>query len=188
PTRTHRLRDWVVPLRDGVSPLQVRGTLDWVPPPRPAPWWAGTLIAAVLVVAGRRSRAALTAVAAVLGTTTVGYALARELDAGATGIGGVFGGLFAGQAAMVVVGVGALVAAGLTAARRTVGDLALAVAGAATVIAAGLANVGVFTQAVVPVPGPSWWARVAILATVGLGAGLTAAAVLRLRGRAERKG
>jgi hypothetical protein len=181
PTRTHRLRDWVVPLRDGVAPLEVRGTLDWVPPPQPALWWAGALAAAVLCVAGRRSRGLLAAVAAVLGTTTLGYALARELDAGVSGFGGLLAGLVSGQAAVVVVGFGALAAAGVAAARRTVGDFALAVAGAAVTIVAGLSDVGVFAQAVAPVPGPAWWARVAVLAAVGLGAGLALSAVLRLR-------
>jgi hypothetical protein len=185
PTRTHRLRDWVVPLRDGVTPLQVRGTLDWVPPPRPALWWAGALVAAVLCVTARRSRGLLAAVAAVLGTTTLGYAVARELDAGVTGVGGLLGGLLTGQPAVVVVGIGALGAAGLAAARRTVAPFALALAGAGVAVVAGLGNAGVFSQAVAPVPGPSGWARASVLAMVGLGAGLTAAAVLRLRAGTE---
>ena len=34
PTGPQRVRDWAVPLRvDGAPPMEVRGTLDWVPPP-----------------------------------------------------------------------------------------------------------------------------------------------------------
>nr|MDT0660982.1 hypothetical protein [Micromonospora sp. DSM 115978] len=51
PGRPHRVRDWVVPLRDQLAPVQVEGTLDWLPPPDPLLWWAGILLAA-LAVAG----------------------------------------------------------------------------------------------------------------------------------------
>jgi hypothetical protein len=181
PSRTHRLRDWTVPLRDGGEPIEVRGTLDWVPPPEPVPWWAGTLVLAALVAAARRARGVLVGIAAVAGTTTLGYAVARQLDAGVSGLAGLTGGLLTGQAASVLVGLGALGAAGLTLTRRPVADFALALSGAAVAIFAGLANVGVFSQAVAPVPGPGWWARAAVLTTIGAGAGLAAAGLLRLR-------
>jgi hypothetical protein len=52
PGRQHRVRDWTVPLRDSMSPLEIRGTLDWLPPPDPFGWWAvialGTLLVAAL--------------------------------------------------------------------------------------------------------------------------------------------
>ncbi|MEU8191790.1 hypothetical protein AB0C00_31620, partial [Micromonospora carbonacea] len=42
PTREQRVRDWAVPLRDGVEPVEIRGTLDWVPPPDAYPWEWGS--------------------------------------------------------------------------------------------------------------------------------------------------
>jgi hypothetical protein len=171
PTRTHRLRDWVVPLRDGVGTLQVRGTLDWEPPPTPFVWWAGALVLALLCVTARRSRGLLAGVAAVTGTITWGYAAARAVDAGTA----------AGRVVPVVVGAGALGAAVLAATRRPVGDFALAVSGAAVAVFAGFGDAGVFSQAVAAVPGPGWWARLAVLITIGAGSGLAVAGALRLR-------
>ncbi|WP_433531758.1 hypothetical protein ACQPYA_06630 [Micromonospora sp. CA-263727] len=42
PDREHRVRDWVVPLRATEGPVEIRGTLDWVPPPTGTPggWWS----------------------------------------------------------------------------------------------------------------------------------------------------
>ncbi|MFD0821024.1 hypothetical protein ACFQ0D_22580, partial [Micromonospora zhanjiangensis] len=51
PDRPHRIRDWVVPLRDGTTVVELRGILDWLPPPDPAAWWAYALLGA-LAVAG----------------------------------------------------------------------------------------------------------------------------------------
>jgi hypothetical protein len=185
PSRTHRLRDWVVPMRDGVAPLEIRGTLDWVPPPQPAVWWALTLLVAAgttaLALLRRGLPGLLVAAAAVAGTTTIGYAVARELDAGTSGPGGLLAGLVAGHLVPVLVGLGALGAAGLAAARRPAADFALALAGTAVATFAGLAQIGVFAQAIAPVPGPGWWARLAVLTTTGLGTGLAAAGVIRLR-------
>ncbi len=181
PARTHRLRDWTVPLRDGVQPIEVRGTLDWVPPPERAPWWIGTLALAALVAAARRARGLLAGVAAAGGTTTLGYAVARQFDAGVAGVAGLTGGVLTAQATSVLVGLGALAAAGLTVARRPIADFALALSGAAVAVFAGLANVAVFSQAVAPVPGPDWWARAAVLAAIGAGTGLAGAGLLRLR-------
>jgi hypothetical protein len=185
PSHTHRLRDWVVPLRDGVTPLEIRGTLDWVPPPEPAVWWALTLLVAAgtaaLTLLRRRLPRLLAGAAAVAGTTTIGYAVARELDAGATVPGSLLAGLITGHQVPVLVGLGALGAAGLAAARRPAADFALALTGAAVAIFAGLAQAGVFAQAIAPVPGPGWCARLAVLTTTGLGTGLTAAGVIRLR-------
>ncbi|HEY3009994.1 MAG TPA: hypothetical protein VGJ63_18280, partial [Micromonosporaceae bacterium] len=33
PSRSHRLRDWAVPLREEARTFEIRGTLDWIPPP-----------------------------------------------------------------------------------------------------------------------------------------------------------
>src|SRR5438045_2738217 len=49
PGSPHRISSWSIPLRDGVRTFAVTGTLDWVPPPAPAVWWAGCLLLAGLV-------------------------------------------------------------------------------------------------------------------------------------------
>ncbi|TDC57681.1 hypothetical protein E1258_21780, partial [Micromonospora sp. KC207] len=49
PTHEQRVRDWVVPLRDGAEPVEVRGTLDWVPPPDAYPWWVAATLGFLLV-------------------------------------------------------------------------------------------------------------------------------------------
>ena len=179
PSRTHRLRDWEVPLRDGVRTYSLRGTLDWVPPPHPAAWWSGSLLTAAAVAAlgalSIRRRGLLRAVGAVAltaGTITIAYAVARAVDAGAS---------LTGQLTPLIAGLGALTAGGLAFARRQLADFALALAGAGLALFAGVPHTGVLTHAVAPAPGPSWPARVAVLLAVGAGPGLVAAGVLRLR-------
>ena len=44
----------------------------------------------------------------------------------------------------------------------------------------GFADLGVFRAAVVPVAGPAWFARVAVLVAIGAGVGMAATGVLRL--------
>jgi hypothetical protein len=132
----------------------------------------GALVLAVLCVTARRSPGLLAGVAAVTGTTTLGYAAARAADAGTAG---------AVHVVPVVVGAGMLVAALLSAARRPIADFVLAVSGAAVAVFAGFADSQVFSQAVAPVPGPGWWARLAVLVALGAGTGLAAAGALRLR-------
>jgi hypothetical protein len=49
-SRPQRIRDWVVPLRvGGVSSMEVRGTLDWVPPPAAGVWWVWVVVAGLAV-------------------------------------------------------------------------------------------------------------------------------------------
>jgi hypothetical protein len=130
----------------------------------------------------------LAALAAAAGATAIGYALARELDAGARGPGALATGALAGQLPALLAGLGALALAGYGLGRRRSPGFGLALAGAALAILAGLGNVDVFGQAVAPTPGPSWWARVAVLVVVGAGAGLAVAGVLRLRARTVEPG
>lgn len=195
PSRTHRIRDWVVPLRTQSSTVEVRGTLDWLPPPQPGTWWAVSLLGAAAVtglgVLLRRS-GALTALAG--GAIGISYAVARELDAGTSGVGGMLRGLFGGQTWPVLTCLAAVAAAGYALratagpgrARRPAADLALALAGACLLISAGVANATVFSRAVAPVPWDGFWARVAIAAVIAAGAGLTAAGILRIRAAATQ--
>ncbi|MCA2215434.1 hypothetical protein [Jidongwangia harbinensis] len=168
PSRPHRLRTWTVPLRDQTQIFEVRGTLDWVPPPRAPLWWAGALLLAVAVAAlGRWRPALIPAVALVAGTIPIGYAAARAADSGLPPV---------------------LLAAGLVtltvAVWRT--PFLTALGGAVLATFGGLAEIGAFGAAVVPSAGPSWFARVAVLVALGAGAGLALTGVRRLRASAPR--
>jgi hypothetical protein len=207
PSRMHRIRDWVIPLRVDASTVEVRGTLDWLPPPEAGTWWALCLVGAA-AVAGlgmwlRGSGAAvaragvalasvvLAGVALAGGVVGVGYAVGRELDAGTTGVAGLLRGLLTGQPWLVLTSLAAVAAAayalrgavggGPGGAGRPSADFALALAGACLLVSAGVPNAAVFSRAVAPVPWDGTWARTAVAAIVVAGAGLTAAGVLRMR-------
>ncbi|MEV1285544.1 hypothetical protein [Micromonospora sp. NPDC049679] len=190
PSRTHRVRDWVVPLRDGVSPVEIRGTLDWVPPPSPGLWWAVSLLGALAVGAlgllaaesraGRAATVGLATLATSGGVLAIVYAVARELDAGATTVGPILQGLLVGQVWPLLAGLGAIAAAGYALARRTATDFALALAGACLAIFGGAANAAVFVRSIAPVPGPAAMARTAIAVVVAAGAGMALAGALRM--------
>ncbi|WSN14739.1 hypothetical protein OG792_05520 [Micromonospora sp. NBC_01699] len=191
PDRAHRIRDWTVPLRDGVTPIDLRGTLDWLPPPSPGPWWLASLVGALvlgalgLLPAGRRAGRAVTVALAggfaLAGAGAVAFAVARELDAGADGFGGVVQGLLAGQIWPLLTGLGALAAGAYALARRPAADFALALSGACLALFAGVANAAVFGRSVAPVPWPATSARLLVAAMIVIGVGGTLAGVLRLR-------
>ncbi|MEH0933642.1 hypothetical protein V6U80_00535 [Micromonospora sp. CPCC 205543] len=190
PTREHRVRDWVVPLRDGAEPLEVRGTVDWVPPPDPYPWWVAAALGFLVVgaagllpagsAAGVRALGAVGAVLALGGVAAVALVVGRELDAGAEGLGGVLAGLLSGQMWALLTGLGALAAGGYALARRPAADFALALAGACLALFVGAANTAVLARAVVPVPWPATGARLLVTLVLAAGAGAVGAGVLRL--------
>jgi len=169
PTRSHKLRDWVVPLREGIRTFEARGTLTWEPPPTAWLWWLGALalgagLTALGLLRGARWVGPATLIA---GTITLGYAATRA----SVGV--------SGQAPAMVAAVLALTAGILTLLGRT--PFLLALAGAVLAIFGGFADVGVFGQAIVAFPGPSWLARAAVLVAIGAGVGMAATGVLRLR-------
>jgi len=159
PTRVHRLRDWTVPLREGVRTFEIRGTLDWVPPPQAWRWWLGAaLLALTVTAAGLRTSRPIAALALIAGTIAISYASAKSF-------------------AIPVLAVGLLaVAAGIRPR-----PFLLALAGAGLTVFAGFTEAGVFTQAVLPVAGPAWCARAAVLVALGAGLGLLSTGVLGLR-------
>ena len=168
PTRSHRLRDWAVPLREETRTFEIRGTLDWVPPPAAGLWWAGTALLAVAVAAiASRWAWSAGAVALVAATIVLLYGVLRMLD------GLPF-------APVLFLAAAVALAAGVLSLRRRAPFL-LALAGALLTVFAGVANIGVFRAAVVPVAGPSWFARTAVLVAIGAGVGMAAVGILRLR-------
>lgn len=195
-----RILDWSVPLRVDGQEAQLTGTLDWVPPPSPWLWWVAAVLGAAAVgalglAAHRWAARLVTAAAAVTaGVVAVGYAVARELDAGATGAGELLVWLATGMLWPVLAGLAGMAAgAYLLVATRSgraseAAALALAVAGACLAIFAGLADVAVFARAIPPVPFDPTLARLAVLVVLAGGVGVTAAGALtlrRLRVRAE---
>jgi hypothetical protein len=164
PGRMHRLRDWVVPLRVQTRTFEIRGTLDWVPPPHAGLWWVGAALTGLITtgLALRRPRW-ITPLALLAGSAPLLYGLGRALDGGTTTLVPLIAGLLA-----------------LAAAYRHP-PFYSALAGTALAIFAGLAEVGSFGAAVLPVAGPAWAARAAVAVALGAGAGLALAGVLRLR-------
>lgn len=163
PDRVHRLRDWTVPLREQTRTFEIRGSLDYVPPPTAWLWWAGALLlAAAVTVAGRRSVRAVGAAALVAGAVLIGYGVSRTLV----------------TEVPLVLFVAALIT---VAAAFWRAPFFTALAGAVLALFGGFSNLDVFTAAVVPSAGPAWFARVAVLTAIGVGAALAATGVLRLR-------
>lgn len=164
PSRGHRLREWAVPLRVQVRTFEIRGTLDWVPPPRTWLWWSGAGLVALLVTAlAWRWPRSVGPLALVAGLSPLLYVLARTLDGGSPPI---------------VLILAALLA--LAAAYRHP-PFYLALAGAAVALFAGFAETAAFTGAVLPAAGPAWLSRTAVLVALGAGAGLALTGVLRVR-------
>lgn len=187
PGRAHRVRDWTVPLRDGVDTIEVQGTLDWVPPPNPLPWWGLSLLgaAAIALLGARAGRRALAVVLAVGGTGAVALATARAVDTDATGAAGTLAALLSAQLWPMLTGLAALAIAGYGLARRPSGDFALTLAGVCLALFAGVTNAEVFARSVIPVPGPALWARLTVALLIAAGAGVAVAGILRLRAAAR---
>ncbi|MGC5050460.1 hypothetical protein ACLQ2S_03240 [Micromonospora sp. DT48] len=196
PDREHRVRDWVVPLRHADGPSEIRGTLDWVPPPDAYTWWVGAVVGALAVGAlgvlpaasapGRRALAAIGGVLAVGGVAAVALAVGRALDGGAEG-GAVLPALLTGPLWTLVTGVGAIVAgARVVVAERSHADFVVALAGACLALFAGVPNVAGFARAVLPTPWPPTVTRILVVLVVVGGAGALAAALLRLHAAGRR--
>jgi hypothetical protein len=164
PSRAHRLRDWAVPLRAQVRTFEIRGTLDWVPPPRASLWW-GLAAAIGLGAFGllRWRPRAVRPVALIGGLAPIGYAVSTALDGGAPSLVLILAGLLPLAAAV----------------RHP--PFYLALSGACLALFAGLTEIGAFRAAVLPTAGPGWLSRVFVALALGVGAALTLAGVLRLR-------
>jgi hypothetical protein len=183
--RTQGTAAWSVPLRDGVRDFAVTGTSAWVPRPKPTVWWAGCLVlgAAIGALGLRRtgSLRPVAVVAVVAGGAALAYAFGAAADLGALGFAGYLRGLFAHQPWALLCGAAALAGGGYALFARPAAELALALAGACVALFAGLTNAAVFGHGVAPVPYPGEAARTLVLLAIAGGAGVTAAAVLRLR-------
>ncbi|MFG1953001.1 hypothetical protein [Micromonospora sp. NPDC048830] len=195
PTREQRVRDWVVPLRDGAEPVEIRGTLDWVPPPDAYPWSVAATLGFLAVAAagllaagttaGARALAAVGGLLAAGGVAALALTVGRELDAGAAGPGGVLAGLLTGGVWALLTGLGAVAAGAYALARRPAADFALALAGACLALVVGVTNAAALARSVPPAPWPGEVARLLVTLVLATGAGATAAGLLRLRSTAR---
>jgi hypothetical protein len=191
PGRVQRIRDWTVPLRIELATAEVHGTLDWIPPPLPGLWWALAVLGAAAVSAlglrptSRLAEAAMGALAVAAGTLAIVYAVGRELDAGAKGLGAILLGMVSTQAWPLLTALGAIAAGVYALARRPAADFALALTGCCLALFGGVANAAVLARAVAPVPWPTVTARVVVAGLMAVGAGLVAANVLRMRAAAQ---
>jgi hypothetical protein len=165
PSRTHRLRDWSVPLREQTRTFAITGTLDWVPSPRVALWWLGAGLFG-LAAAGLALRwpGLVRPLALVAGAAPLAYAVSRAADGG--------------SAPLVLFPVGLLALAAVW--RHP--PFYLALTGLVVFLFGGF-NQG-FGGAVLPTAGPAWVARTLVLLAAGAGLGLAAIGVLRLRATA----
>jgi hypothetical protein len=162
PSRSHRLRDWSVPLREEARTFAVTGTLDWVPGPRAGLWWLGTgLLGLTATALARRWSGLVRPLALVAGLAPIAYAVSRAADGGSP--------------PLVLFPVGLLA---LAAAWRHP-PFYLALTGLVVLIFGGFA-IG-FGGAVLPTAGPAWVARVLVLLAAGSGLALAVTGALRLR-------
>lgn len=189
PGQPHRIREWTVLMRTEVTPLQVTGVLDWVPPPNPVTWWivavAGALAVALLGLVRGRPRAitVVLAVAAIAaGVLALAYAVGREIDAGNHTVGPILLELLTVQLWAVVSALAAIAAGAYSLSRRAAGDFALALGAAAVGLFAGMVNAAVFHRSIAPIPWGDTAARVIVATVIALGVGVAAAGMLRLRG------
>jgi len=190
PGSPHRISEWSIPLRDGVRQFAVTGTLDWVPPPAPAVWWAGVLLLAGAVAGlgllrSARALRGAAAVALAAGIAALGYAVAAVADAGPLAPSGALRVLVGTQPWPLLCGAAAVAAGWYAWRARPAADLALGLTGACLALYAGAANAAVFVHAVPPVSLPGGVARLLILLSLGAGVGLAGVAVLRMRSAAR---
>ena len=164
-SRVHRLRDWSVPLREQARVFAITGTLDWVPAPRVTFWWLGAgLLGLAALGLALRWPGLVRPLALIAGAAPLAYAVSRAADGGSP--------------PLVLFPVGLLALAAVW--RHP--PFFLALTGLVVFVFGGV-TLG-FGGAVLPTAGPAWLARCFVLLSAGLGLGLAAVGVFRLRARA----
>lgn len=184
PGRRHVvIPNWVVPLRMGDITIEVTGDLVWVPGPSPLPWLALALVLLAATTALALTPAwgpALAGVVALLVAIDVAHALGIGFATPGS-IGAQVGEALAGSYLSVLGWAGGVVAVVLLARRRSDGLYVGAFAGVLIALNGGVADLADLTRSQLVFAGPPNLARAAVAASLGLGVGLVAAAVLRSR-------
>jgi len=186
PDERHVVDNWRLPLRVGSERVVARGQLVYVPPPSPWPWVAGAVVLAALVVVVSRTRVWRSLFAFVLTILTLAE-LAHVI--GLWGASTASFGTKLGQSAYSLAGI-ALGLFALVWTWRKGSDSAVPIVLVAAIfffVAGGLSDITTLGNSQVPSTLPAAVARLVVTVTLGLGAGLTVAAVLRLRSTAPAK-
>ena len=174
---------WEVPVEVRGDRVLVIGDLTWIPGPSGAPW---LLLAGVLAIATaaaafiRRSTVLLAGIVGLLVIADLVH-VAGEAASGAGGFGAGLGAVLSGSFFSVAAWAAGALAVVLLARGSADGPFAAAFAGAVIALFGGVADLGDLTRSQVPFAFGPTAARLFVSLSLGIGAGLVAAAVIRLR-------
>ena len=174
---------WEVPIEVRGERVLVIGDLTWVPGPSGAPWLGLAVLLGLATAAlaiPRRAAPALAVVVAVLVAADMVH-VAGKAAASAGGIGAGLGAVISGSFFSVAAWLAGGLAVVLLTRRSADGPFAAAFAGAVIALFGGLADIADLTRSQVPFAFGTLLARLLVSASLGIGAGLVIAAVLRLR-------
>jgi hypothetical protein len=180
PDQRRVVDNWEIPMRAGSEDVAARGQLIYVPPPSPWPWVIGALLVAALVIVLSRTRAWRTVFVVALALLTLTEVVHVI---GLWGSSTASFGTKLGESAYSLAGI-ALGLLGLGWIWRKGAESAVPLVLVATIflfVAGGLADVTSLGNSQVPSTFSAGVARLVVMLTLGLGAGLAVAAAWRLR-------
>ena len=174
---------WEVPVEVRGERVLVVGDLTWVPGPSSTPWFALAGLLALATVALAIPRRAAVSLALVVGALVAAdmVHIAGKAAASAGGLGAGLGAVLSGSFFSLAAWLAGGLAVVLLARRSPDGPFAAAFAGAVIALFGGLADISDLTRSQVPFAFGDLPARLLVSASLGVGAGLVVAAVLRLR-------
>jgi hypothetical protein len=175
--------NWTVDIDHGPTRIVAAGDLTWVPGPAPLPWvlLALGLAAIAIVVALTRAWAlGIALLVTLLVVVDVGHSLGIALATGGGTGTKVAKFLLAGFYSVLSWAAGIVGAVALIR-RRAEGLFAVAFAALVILLFGGLADISALYRSQLPFQWDTDLARIAVASSLGLGAGLTAAAVLGIR-------
>ena len=179
PDRTQTITEWTISLVFDTEPIELRGTLAWVPAPSPLPWYAGAVLGAVLIaLAGlwRHWRAVLVPATAILVSSVVMLGVGMwwaTTEPGVTKVNAL--------ALPTAVIVGAVLAVIWSWGGSRDALLLTAVVGAAVAALLGVANFDWLNHSQLPTGLEPTLARATVATSFATGVGVFGMALLRLR-------
>jgi hypothetical protein len=189
PSSFHTVFPWKIDLTEAGRPIEITGSLNWVPGSSSGPWLAGlVLLAAVGIVAGTTRRwapamlafTALIVVADVLHAVGTGLAFAGSVGYRLLILGGSYYSVVAW--ALGVVAVRLL-------SRKSIDGLFAAVfTGLVIGLFGGLADVGSLWRSQVPFAWGTTFARVIVMVSIGGSVGLVVGAIVAFRRNRAKPG
>jgi hypothetical protein len=187
PRRTDITQGWVVPMLVAGQPVQVSGTLQWVPAPNPWPWVALAVLLLAAVAAGATTvrwgavlAAAIAAMAVAQGVHLVGFGLAFAGSAAHQGWLVVSSSYYS----LIACTVG-LVAIRLLLRRNPDGLFLATFSGAVIGVFSAIGDGGVLWHSQATFAPPAGLDRLVVAVSIGLGLGVAAGAMLAIRRHAK---